>query len=66
MALGAGALARPLVLADATVLHVPLLLMIGSLALVTLLAARRGRLGRTEGMILLATYPAFVASVLIA
>ena len=40
MTLGAGALARPLVLVDATVLHAPLLL--GSLALVTLLAARRG------------------------
>ena len=66
MTLGAGALARPLMLADATVLHVPLLLMIGSLALVSLLAARRGQLGRTEGVILLASYPAFVAYVLLA
>jgi len=66
MTLGAGALARPLVLADATVLHVPLLLMIGSLALVTLLAARRGQIDRTEGVILLAAYPAFIAWVLLA
>ncbi len=66
MTLGAGALARPLVLADATVLHIPLLLMIGSLALVTLLAARRSQLGRAEGVILLAAYPAFVAYVLVA
>lgn len=66
MTLGAGALARPLVLVDAAMLHVPLLLMIGSLALVMLLAARRGQLSRTESLILLAAYPAFVAYVLLA
>lgn len=65
MTLGAGALARPLVLVDTTVLHVPLLLMIGSLALVTLLAARRGQLGRTEGVILLAAYPTFLTYMLL-
>ena len=47
-------------------LHVPLLLIIGSLAVVTLLAARRNQLGRTEGVILLAAFPAFVAYVLVA
>lgn len=65
MTLGAGALARPLVLADVTVLHVPLLLMVGALALVILFAARRGELGQTEGAMLLAGYPAFVAWVLL-
>jgi len=66
MTLGAGALARPLMLVDAAMLRVPLLLMIGSLTLATLLAARRGQLGRTEGVILLAAYPAFLAYVLLA
>lgn len=66
MTLGAGALARPLVLVDAAMLHVPLLLMIGSLALVILLAVRRGQLSQTESLILLAAYPAFVAYVLLA
>ncbi len=66
MTLGAGALARPLVLADAPVLHIPLVLMLGSLALVMLLAARHGRLGRTDGAVLLAAYPAFIAWVLLA
>ena len=64
MTLGAGALARPLLLADAAMLHVPVLLMLGSLALVVLLAARRGRLARIEGAILLMTYPVFIAWVL--
>ncbi len=64
MTLGAGALARPLLLADAAILHVPVLLMLGSLALVVLLAARRGRLARVEGAILLMTYPVFIAWVL--
>lgn len=65
MTLGAGALARPLVLADAAVLRLPLVLMLGSLALVILLAARRGRLGRADGVVLLMLYPAFLASVLL-
>ena len=65
MTLGAGALAHPLVLTDAAVLHVPLLLMIGALALVALLAASRRQLGRAEGVILLALYPAFVVYVLV-
>jgi cation:H+ antiporter len=65
MTLGAGALAHSLVLTDAAVLHVPLLLMIGALALVALLAASRRQLGRAEGVILLALYPAFVVYVLV-
>jgi len=65
MTLGAGALARPLVLVDAAVLHVPVLLMLGSLAVVVLLASRRRKLGRAEGGLLLALYPVFVALVLL-
>ena len=65
MTLGAGALARPLVLADAKSLHVPFLLMLGALAVVVLLASRRGQLGRLEGGLLLALYPVYVAVVLL-
>lgn len=61
MTLGAGALARPLVLSNAAALHIPLLMMIGSLAIVVLLASRRGQLGRLEAGVLLALYPAFIA-----
>ncbi|MDQ6867727.1 MAG: sodium:calcium antiporter [Pseudomonadota bacterium] len=66
MTLGAGALARPLTLADARILHVPLVLMLGSLIMVALLAARHRQLGRSEGAILLAAYPIFVLTVLLA
>ena len=65
MTLGAGALARPLVQADAAMLHGPLLLMLGSLALVAVLAARRRLLSRTESFILLAFYPAYIVLVLL-
>ena len=64
MTLGAGALAHPLALVNAQALHRPALLMLGALALVVLLAMRRRQLGRTEGGILLAAYPVFVAVVL--
>ncbi len=66
MTLGAGALARPMVLADVALLHVPVLLMLASLALVVVLAARRGQLGRPESVVLLAAYPVFVVWVLLA
>jgi len=65
MTLGAGALARPLLLTDTAMLHVPVLLMLGSLGLVVLLAARRGRLARAEGAILLLAYPVFISWVLL-
>ena len=65
MTLGAGALARPLVLSDATILHVPLLLRTGALGIVVLLAARWNQVGRVEAGLLLALYPAFVATVLL-
>lgn len=61
MTLGAGALARPLAIADAPLLRAPLVMMVGALALVILLAARRGVLGRAEAAVLLLAYPAFLA-----
>ena len=63
MTLGAGALAHPLTLAALPVLHVSLALMIGALALVVLLAARRGRLGPAEAVILLLAYPVFIGAI---
>lgn len=65
MTLGAGALARPLVLLDAASLHLPWLLMFASLAAV-LVAGTRGQITRSGGIALLASYPAFVAVVLLA
>lgn len=65
MTLGASALARPLTMADAAALRLPLVLMLGALGLVILLAARRRELGRREAAVLLASYPAFVLLVLV-
>lgn len=64
MTLGAGALARPLVITDAASLHGPWLAMLAALALVILLAAP-GRLGRPAGIILLAAYPLFLLATLL-
>lgn len=61
MTLGAGALARPLLISDATQLHGPWFLMLGSLALVIALGWRRGALSRRSGFLLLAAYPVAVA-----
>ncbi len=66
MTLGAGALARPLAVADPGLLRGPWLAMLASLGLVVALAARRGRIGRAGGVVLLAAYPLFVAGVLLA
>jgi cation:H+ antiporter len=63
MTLGAGALARPLHLIDAARLHVPWLLMLGSLAAV-LVAGASGRIDRPRGLVLLSLYPLFVVAVL--
>ena len=65
MTLGAGALARPLVLTDTAILHGPLVLMLIALLLVVLLAAQHRQLGRVAAPVLLAAYPAFVALVLL-
>ena len=65
MSLGVAALARPLRVADAGSLHVPLLLMLAALALVLLLAIPPGRLTRGRGVALVATYPMFVAYIVL-
>ena len=65
MTLGAGALARPLSILDARSLHGPWLAMIAALSLVVVLAARKFRLDRADGVILLAAYPAFLLAVLL-
>jgi cation:H+ antiporter len=65
MTLGAGALARPLAIMDATRLHAPWLAMLAALCVVVLLAAPMGRLGRRAGIILLSAYPLFVLAVLL-
>lgn len=65
MTLGAGALARPLRLLDASQLRLPWLLMLGALAFVLGLAWPRRRLGRRAGFACLALYPVFVILVLV-
>lgn len=65
MTLGAGALARPLHVVDATQLHIPWLLMLTALTVVLLLAWPRQRLSRPAGVLCLFLYAAFVAVVLV-
>jgi len=65
MTLGAGALARPLVLESAGFLRLPWVLMVVSLGLVlALAAARRGKLDRPAGVVLLLAYPVVVLAML--
>jgi cation:H+ antiporter len=64
MTLGAGALARPLVLIDGNRLHGPWLAMIAALV-VPLALAWRGSLRRPAGIACLALYPLFILAVLI-
>jgi len=66
MTLGAGALARPLVITDAASLHLPWLGMLASLALVLALAFPNRELRRGAGLALLVAYPVFVTWVVIA
>jgi cation:H+ antiporter len=65
MTLGAGALARPLRVADASALHAPWLMMLAALGTVIALAWPGGQLTRPAGLACLALYPVFVAAVLI-
>jgi cation:H+ antiporter len=65
MTLGAGALARPLVITDAASLHVPWLAMLASLGLVLVLAMPRKELRRGAGVALLVAYPVFVTWVVV-
>lgn len=64
MTFGAGALARPLVIADAAALHLPWLAMLAALALVLVLSWRDSELDRRSGMVLVAAYVSFVGFVL--
>jgi cation:H+ antiporter len=63
MSLGAAALARPLAIADASLLRGPLVVMLAALVAVIALGVPRGRLSRAAGLALLAAYPVFVAYV---
>ena len=65
MTLGAGALARPLHINDASSLHLGWIAMLAALAAV-LIASAGGTLGRARGIALLALYPVFVTAVLTA
>jgi cation:H+ antiporter len=64
MTLGAGALARPLHISDASQLHGPWIVMVASLGLVLVLAAPRHELRRPAGVLLLIAYPIVVGLVL--
>jgi cation:H+ antiporter len=57
MSIGAGAVARPLRVANASQLHGPWIAMIAALAVVLLLATPRRRLARPTGALLLTSYP---------
>ena len=65
MTLGVAAVVRPLRVADAALLRPSLLAMLASLGVVLLLALWRRGLGRAEGRLLLALYPAFVVVALL-
>jgi cation:H+ antiporter len=60
MSLGVAALIKPLIIANANLLHLPLVLMLSSLVLVILLAAFKGYLDKTAGYLLLGAYPLLV------
>ncbi len=65
LTLGAAAIARPLKILDASLLHFPLIVMLGSLGLVMVLASFQGYLHKTAGFILLAAYPLFFITLLL-
>lgn len=60
MTIGTAALVRPLLLTRASELHIPLLFMLGSLALAILLSLKKRELGRTAGIILVTLYALFM------
>lgn len=64
MTLGAGALARPLTIADPGLLRGPWLGMLASLVVVLAVAWPRHRIDRSGGYLLLGLYPVFVVAVL--
>jgi cation:H+ antiporter len=65
MSLGAAALVRPLSIADASLLHGPLVIMLAALVAVVAVAVPRARVGRTGAIVLLAAYPVFLISVVL-
>ena len=65
MTLGAAALVRPLKIVEATQLHLPLLLMLGSLGLVVGLSLPNGVLSKWAGGVLIAAYPLAVLVMLL-
>jgi cation:H+ antiporter len=60
MSLGVGALVSPIRIADSTLLHLPLLVMLALLAGAIVLGGRRGHLDRRDAVLLFAGYPVFV------
>lgn len=66
MTLGAAAIVRPLGIADAHLLRLPMVVMLLALVAVLSLAMRRRALSRTDGLAMLAAYPAFVALAVLA
>ena len=60
MTLGAAAVVTPLHVADASLLHIPMLAMLAALVLVLVLC-RGGRLDRADAVVLLGGYILFVA-----
>lgn len=64
MTTGAAAVIRPLLLHEATQLHVRMLLMLGALGLVIVLAGPKKQLRHSSGIILLAAYALAVAFIL--
>jgi cation:H+ antiporter len=65
MSLGAAALVRPLSIADASLLHGPLVIMLAALVAVVAVAVPRARVGRTGAIVLIAAYPVFLVSVVL-
>lgn len=65
MTLGAAAIVRPLSIVDASLLHFPLLVMMGALVFVIALALTTGSLGKLAGALLVAAYPVFIVALLI-
>ena len=59
MTLGSAAVARPLTIVDAGLLHFPLLVMLSALVFVILLATE-GSLGKVAGGVLVIAYPIFI------
>jgi cation:H+ antiporter len=65
MTLGAAAVVRPLTVLDATLLHFPLIMMLGSLSFVLILAAPNRQLGKVRGVVLLVSYLVFLGALLV-